>query len=115
GVPDRGRVVERHRARRWIDPDGTRTQSQLHAEIGVAVRVAQSHDLALPAQHLLRQRRTVVRRLCLLADEGEWSGVSRLTQPLDSAYAGNPGADDDDAVRCAHRRLHHLTTWPLDR
>ena len=59
--------------------------------------------LLLSAQVLLRQWRTQVRALRLIADERDRLLVAPLPERLGCTGAGEPGADDDDVVDRARR------------
>ena len=56
-------------------------------------------------QHALGKRGALVRRLGLVAHERDGAGVAGNAQCLGGAAARLPGANDEDAFGCGHRRL----------
>ncbi len=75
-----------------------------------------------PFQHLLRERRPIVRLVLLIADEGQLAGEALVAQGFGSAEPGQGGADDDDPAvgleRCYDgrnecRSAHDFACFPL--
>src|SRR6185436_8799860 len=52
----------------------------------------------------LRQRRTLVGQMGLVADQGDWILIARRAQRGGGLEARLPGADDHAAVRVSHQR-----------
>ena len=93
-----GTVAEVH----GPDPqaDGGDTQPELEVELLDPLGVAERGPLRLPrpGQDLLRQRRAVIRKRVLLADEGERPGVAVGAKLLAGSEPGQAGSDDNDGT-----------------
>ena len=84
----------------WDVYDSTKQRAQRVQGVPLAER----HLLRPPGpgQHLLRQRRPVIRRVGLGAQHGQPPLVALAPQGLGDAKAGGRGADDQDAVGDGH-------------
>ena len=80
------------------------TESPRHAERVEVVGLAELDPVGLPlaGQQLLRQRRSVVRSMCLGADDDQLTVVPAGAQRLDGAQPGQRASDDDDSLEHPH-------------
>ena len=63
--------------------------------------------LGVARQHLLRERRAVVRAVRLGADDGDLAVVPEAAQLLDRTQARERRADDDDAIAVRRASSRH--------
>ena len=77
------------------------------SEIDRAELAALFAGIDLGAQHVLGQRRPVVRQMNLIADQRDRPGVLGLAQLLGGARGGQTATDYDDASVCSHGAFLH--------
>src|SRR5207237_4165020 len=93
-------VRERHRLRRRIDLDHLLAEEQFNLPLGPEGERAdeQALELLLAGQIVLGQRRALIRRMRLGADDGERAGEAELAERDRSLGAAMAAADNEDVA-----------------
>ena len=75
--------------------------------VGVELGRFERDIVGCGAQHVLRQRRPVIRQVLLVANDRDRTGVVSTPKFLGGAYGGESPADYDDACACGHGAFLH--------
>ena len=99
-----GAIREGHRACSRGQPRGGGTATQVDLQRFYLAIAEQPDAIGLPlaGQNFLRQRRPVVGRFRLVADQGDGAGIARRTQSSAGTDPGERGTDDDDLIHPVH-------------
>ena len=97
-VHEKGSVGESYRLCRGVQAGGGRTQPQDDVVLVVVRARFEGHVVDFFAQHLLGQRRPVVRQMRLVADDRDATGELGSAQLLGGPGGGKPAADDHNSV-----------------
>ncbi len=94
-------VVAQHDAPRALDCGDPRPEHEIHPALGVVgVRAYVGPlDVHLAGHELLRERRALIGREELVAEQGDAPGKAQLAQADGGLRPGLPGADDDHVIR----------------